>query len=211
MSLDPVSPARRALALALLLAVAGCGRKAPAPEPGVGGASPPDLRGSRVMVLPFQDAAALAGDPDAELAFGLRTRGEGVTWILPPRLEEALQRSPGLDTRLRGLPVGMFSAGEVRRVGDPLYGELRRLAALVDAEVALLPVRAWVHPGEGGPRIRMSAALVHVRTGRVLWFGVAEGDPGEAADPAALASAVESLARTLLWYVAGTGTTTPGA
>lgn len=211
MSLDPHRNVRRAVALALLLAAAGCSRRAPVPEPGQARTTPPDLRGSRVMVLPFQDAAALAGDPDAELAFGLRSRGEGVTWILPPRLEEALERSPGLDTRLHGLPVGMFSAGEVRRVGDPLYGDLRRLGELVNAEVALLPVRAWVHPGEDGPRVRLSAAILHVRTGRVLWFGVAEGRPGEAADPAALASAVESLARTLLWYATGTGTTTPGA
>lgn len=152
------------------------------------------------MVLPFQSALGAAGDPDAELAFALRDRGPGVTWVLPPRLQQALDRSPGLQVRIHGLPVGVFGAAEVERVGDPLYGDLLRLAALVDAETALVPIRVWLAPGEAGDRVRASAALVHVRTGRVLWFAVAEGQPGEPQDPGALASAVDALARTLLWY-----------
>lgn len=152
------------------------------------------------MVLPFQSATGAAGDPDAELAFALRDRGPGVTWVLPPRLQQALDRSPGLQVRIHGLQVGVFGAAEVERIGDPLYGDLLRLAALVDAEAALVPIRAWVAPGEAGERVLASAALVHVRSGRVLWFAVAEGQPGDPQDPGALASAVDALARMLLWY-----------
>lgn len=205
------SVSKALLALSLMAALSGCSRRAPVPEPGAARTTPPDLRGSRVMVLPIQDAAALGPEVDAELAFGLRARGQGVTWILPPRLQEVLDRSPGLNTRLHGLAVGTFSAAEVRRIGDPLYGDLRRLAALVDAEVALIPVRGWVHTAEDGPHLRLSAALIHVRTGRVLWFGVGEGGVGDAGDPAALASAVDALARTLLWYASGSGASTTGA
>lgn len=193
-----------AAVMAVALNLSGCARKAAVPEPGSPQGTPPDLRGSRVMVLPAQGVAGVAGDVDAELAFALRDRGAGVTWIFPPRLQEALDRSPGLGGRIHGLPVGVFGAGEVRRVGDPLYGDLRRVAALVDAEVALIPVRAWAWTDEaagGEVRVRVSAALVHVRTGRVPWFGVVEGEPGPAADPAGLASAAEALARALLWYV----------
>lgn len=193
---------RLALAAAAVIA-AGCAGRAPAPEPGASQGTPPDLRGSRVMVLPVQDGAAVQGDIDAEIGFALGDRGEGVTWVLPGRLQEAVDRSPGLGARVRGLPVGIFSSAEVRRVGDPLYGDLRRLGSLVDADAALIPVRAWVAPGEGGERILLSAALIQVRTGRVLWFGVVEGDVREPGDPGALASAVERLARTLLWYVPG--------
>lgn len=191
-------------ALTLALTLSGCARKAAVPEPGSPQGTPPDLRGSRVMVLPAQSVAGIAGDVDAELAFALRDRGAGVTWIFPPRLQEALNRSPGLGGRIHGLPVGMFATGEVRRVGDPLYGDLRRVAALVDGEVALIPVRAWAWADEsagGQVRVRISAALVHVRTGRVPWFGVVEGEPGPAADAAGLASAADALARALLWYV----------
>ena len=152
------------------------------------------------MVLPFQDATGLAGDADAELAFALQGRGRGVTFVLPTRLQEALDRSPGLGGRIRGLSVGAFGAAEVKRVGDPLYGDLRRVASLVDAEVALVPLRLWVEPGTAGSRLRASAALLHVRTGRVLWFGFVEGEPRDPADPGALAQVVERLARTLLWY-----------
>lgn len=192
-----------AVVAALLWASSGCGggRQAP-PEPGEPQSPPPDLRGIRVMVLPAQSVSGVAGDVDAEVAFALRDRGREVAWVLPPRLQEALDRSPGLGGRIHGLPVGVFGAAEVRRVGDPLYGDLRRVAALVDAEVALLPVRVWVHAA-GDTRVRISAALVHVRTGRVLWFGVVQGEPLEPADPGALASAADALTRALLGIAAG--------
>ena len=190
------------LVLALILAASACGGgRAPAPEPGASQGTPPDLRGSTVMVLPFQGATGVTGDVDAELAFGLRDRAPGVDWVLPPRLQQALDRSPGLNIRIHGLQVGVFSAAEVQRVGDPLFGDLLRLGALVDAQTALLPVRAWVATDEaGGSRVRISAALVQVRTGRVLWFGVVEGTPAEGEDPGALASAVDALTQKLIWY-----------
>lgn len=176
----------------------------------MGDTAPPDLRGSVVMVLPFQDVTGPRGDVDAELAFALQGRGRGVTWILPPRLQEALDRSPGLGGRIRGLSVGAFGAAEVKRVGDPLYGDLRRVGSLVDAEVALLPLRVWVHTGGQGSRLRASAALLHVRTGRVLWFGLVEGEARDPAEPGALAAVVERLAQTLLWYAEEPGTATTG-
>ncbi|HSG46970.1 MAG TPA: hypothetical protein VLA43_04045 [Longimicrobiales bacterium] len=190
----------RAGALASLCLVAACMGRAAAPEPGTSQGTPPDLRGSKVMVLPFQDVRSVVGDPDAELAFSLQDRGPEVTWILPSRLQSVLDRSPGM-TRIRGLPVGVFSTGEVRRIGDPLYGELRRLGAMVDGEVALIPLGASLQaPDSLGVAVRVSAAVIHVRTGRVLWFGMLEGDHHETPDLSTLASAVDALARTLLWY-----------
>jgi hypothetical protein len=188
----------------LVAGLAGCAGKAPPPGPGTSRGVPPDLRGTRVMVLPVQDNRGVPGDLDAEIAFALGDRGKGVEWIFPEELEHALQRSPGLDTGLHGLPVGMFEGGEVRRVGDPLYGDLRRLSAVVDGEVALIPVSALLAPtSEDSVQLQLSATLIHVRTGRVLWFGVAGGDAGTGDDPRVLASAVDRLARTLLWYAGG--------
>jgi len=99
----------------------------------------------------------------------------------------------------------MFLRSEVERVGDPLYGNLRRLAALVDAEVALVPVRVSPGPTQvsGQSALEAMAALIMIRTGRVLWFGVVAGEPGAQDDPAVLASVMDSLARRLLWYVGG--------
>lgn len=153
------------------------------------------------MVLPVQNNLGVRGDPDAELAFGLHERGVAVEWILPDQVEEVLQRSPGIRASLTGLPVGQFLQAEVLRVGDPLYGELRRLGALVDAEVVLLPVQMALAADAGSePTVRVWTALIDIRTGRVLWFSILDGGAFPAGDPRGLASAVETMTRTMLWY-----------
>jgi hypothetical protein len=65
------------------------------------------------------------GDVDAELAFTFRDRGQGVDWIFEAEVERALEGSPALGARTRGLPVGAFLLAEVQRVGDPLFGQFR--------------------------------------------------------------------------------------
>ncbi|MFQ5536307.1 MAG: hypothetical protein ACE5GJ_02530 [Gemmatimonadota bacterium] len=192
-------PASAAL---ILLGATACGGGPHAPpQPGQSLGVPPDLRGQKVMLLPVQQLLGVPPEVDAELAFALESRSRDVDWILPARLERAVRGAPGIRTGVRGLGVGMFLRAEVRRVGDPLYGQLRRLAALVDAVAALVPIQAEAVTTESGERaLRVSAALIDVRTGRVMWFGVEEGETGEAGDPGALASMADALARTLLWY-----------
>jgi hypothetical protein len=183
-------------ALGFLFATACASHSAP-PGPGDTRGGVPDLRGKSVLVYPVQ---LLSGVPtgtlaDAELAHAFRTRGPSVGWIFPPEAEEALTRSPGLQARIRNLPVAFFLQAEVQRVGDPLFGDVNRLATLMGADVALLPVELAY--GEGG-RYSLSAALLRVGTGHVLWFGVLEGAEGEPDDPAALASVAETMARAIL-------------
>ncbi len=164
----------------------------------------PDLRGVRVLLLPVQQNVGVAGDPDAELAYGLRERGGGIPWISAAEAEARIARAPGVQARTRGLPVGMFLQAEVDRIGDPLYGELRRTAALVDAEAVFIPVQVSLQPVPGEePRVRVVSTLIDVRTGRVAWFGVLEGGAFPANDPRGLASAVDEVARMLLWYTGG--------
>lgn len=190
-------------AILVALVLSACGGNRPPPGPGTSLGTPPDLRGRRVLVLPVQQVLGVSGDPDAELAFGLRDRTQAVTWVLPHEVEEILARSPAINASTRGLPVGLFLRAEVRRIGDPLFGELRRMAALVNADAVLLPVQAALAADVGeDPTIRWSVALIEVRTGRVPWFGVVEGGAFPAGDPRGLASSVDRLARTLLWYVA---------
>lgn len=157
------------------------------------------------MVLPFQQSAGVPGDLDAELAFALRDRTADVAWVPEDEVVEILRRSPAVQAQTRGLPVGNFLVAEVDRVGDPLYGHLRRISGLVDAQGILIPILASVAPAgdvEGAePRVRVQAALVEPRSGRVLWYGVEESGDYPVDDPRALASAVERLAGSLLWYV----------
>lgn len=189
------------------LLLSACGGTAPPPQPGEGRGFPPDLRGRSVMLLPVQHNLGIPGDPSAEVAFALTERAEEVDWILEDEIQEILRRSPGIDADTRGLPVSMFLQAEVDRIGDPLYGQLRRMAGLVDADVVVLPVAvSWEANTEvegSTPRVRLTATIIEPRTGRVLWFGVEEGGDFERTDPRALASAAERLARTIAWYGEG--------
>ena len=181
----------------------GCAGTGAAPSAGEFEGFIPDLRGVRVMVFPVQLRSGVAGDPDPEITYALRTRSTEVLWIFSNELEAILARSPSVDSAVRGLPVGVFLSAEVRRVGDPLYGQLRRLGALTNSDIALIPVAIGV--GElgmdGTSVVEIAATIVNVRTGQVIWFGVVEGRPGSVSDFGVVASAVEELAETLLWYI----------
>lgn len=187
-----------ALGCASVLACAGP-RPRP-PEPGESRGFVPELRGQRVMVLPFQLREGLAGDPDDEFAFALQGTASSVEWILPDEIRAQMRASPALDAPLDGLPVEVFLRTEVDRLGDPIFGVLRRLSAVTGADLVLLPVAVFpetvVEDEGGGARIRASAALMSARTGRVLWYGV-EAGPGHGGDPAALATVMDALARRL--------------
>ena len=192
-------------ALLLVSLLSACGGTAPPPAPGQSRGVPPDLRGRRVILLPVQRVVGVGGDPDAELAFTLQDRGREVDWILSEEVSRVLARSPAMQTQITGLPVGLVLQGEVQRIGDPLFGQIRRMAALVEADAVLLPVRASFERDsqdfDASPRVRFTAALIEARSGRVVWFGVEQGGDFPREDPRGLASAVERLARTLLWYV----------
>jgi hypothetical protein len=203
---------RRAVAAAwaaLLAAGAACAKAAP-PTAADAPQAVPDLRGQRVMLFPVQSFEGVGSEIDAELGFALTQRGADVDWIRADQMRRALATSPGLDVKLEGLPVGVFMQTEVRRVGDPLFGYLRRMGALVSSDVALVPVVARTArtptPADGSPPrsmgpppvIEIAAALLNVRNGQVLWFGVAAGSPGAPNDPRTLASAAEALGRRLL-------------
>ncbi len=187
-------------ALLTSFVLGGCafGRSAP-PSPGWTSGTAPALEGVRVLLLPVQAAPGIQGDVDAELAFGLQDRGPGVDWVLPDEVRKILARSPGLRVPLDALPVGVFLRAQVRRVGDPLYGDLRRLGALTDATAAFLPVQARGRAATDsvGAGVEITAALVEIDSGVVLWEGVVEGLGGPGS-PRALAEAVDALGRALL-------------
>lgn len=192
-----------ALAMVLALGVAACGsRTAPPPESGTSRGVPPDLRGRTVMLYPTQQLMGVPDAMDDELLFHLRSRASDVTWIPPDEIDDALERSPSLQARARGLAVGQFLTAEVLRIGDPLFGEIYRASTLVGGEAALLPVRAELvrDPDDPSPRVRLTMALVEVRSGRIAWFAILDGDPHPIDDPRLLASAADEVSQTLLWY-----------
>ena len=189
---DPLVPARaRSLALLLLAAVSACGgRAAETEEP----APAPNLAGVRVMILPVQ--APAPGQIDAELAFWLADHSPATDWVPPAELERAVRRSPALRLRLDALPRPVAQVGGERRVLDPLYGALRQLGAVVDADYALVPLDTQIATDTAGTTVTLAVALVNIRGGIVVWLHTLAGEPGD--DPgAAAASAAEKLARML--------------
>ena len=183
------------------LLVLGCAGSTPAPEAGQSMGLVPDLRGVPVMVLPVQSRRGLAtdSDPDGEVSFALSERGGEVGWIWPGEIRSIAERTPGLDMNVDGLPVSMFLRAEVRRIGDPLYGNLRRVSAVANADVALVPVEVRVGAdAEGASRTEIAAALIQTRTGRVLWFGIVADPAPDGDGRAGLARAAGMLARAIL-------------
>lgn len=185
-----------ALGSLLLLAAACSGRQPPSADRPAPPA--PDLSGHSVMLLPVQPGRAGVPDGlDAELAFWLTEHGPGVRWVLPDAIDAALARAPSLGIHPRALAVSVFHQAEVRNIGDPLFGDLRRLGALLEARFAILPVAAGYVTRAEGARVEVAAAIIDTLGGRVLWFGVVAGDVGEQATPALVASAAQALARAL--------------
>lgn len=190
-----VGPILGALALVTL---AACATQRP-PSPDRPAPPAPALHGLTVMVLPVQGGwAPAAPGLDAELAFWLADYAPGVKWVFPPALERALARSSALEVPIHTLAVSSFHVAQVERVGDPLYGDLRRAGAVVGARYALLPVGGSYVNGEAGEgRVEISVALIDTMGGGVLWYGVVAGERGKASDPVTIASAARTLAQTL--------------
>lgn len=182
--------------LALGLVLAACASNPSPPVPGDTRGGVPDLRGHRVLVLPVQlrQGTSSGVTIDEEIAYALPARSERVSWVFPPEVEGILRRSPGVAATVHDLPVGIFLQAEVNRIGDPLYGEIRRLTTLVGADIALIPVA--LDYAEGA--YNLSVALVSPVTGRVLWFSILQGEAGPADAPATLASISDTLARALV-------------
>lgn len=191
----------RAAAVFTLAVVASCGGRVEPPTPDQPQALPPDLSGAAVMVLPAQPAPGIpaSGDPvpglDGEIAFWLAEKAPRVSWTFPPELDRALARTPSMEVRIRALAVSSFHRGEVRRIGDPLFGDLRGLGALVGSRFALVPVAAgWRPDTSGSGRVEIRTALIDTHGGRVLWSGVVAGERGPEGSRETAASAAEALA-----------------
>jgi hypothetical protein len=165
------------------------------PQPAV-----PNLAGLDVMVLPAQPApGGVPAGFDEALAALLESEYPSVRWILPPEIDRAVARNPTLGVRPHALSVSILRSEEAERIGDPLYGDLRRLGGLVDARYAVVVYQAgYALPPDsigGHGRIEVAASIIDTVGGRILWRGLVAGERGPAGDEVALATAVERLAR----------------
>lgn len=143
-------------------------------------------------------ARALSGESlralESELAYWLPEHAARARWVLPDAVVRAAEGSAALQMNVRDLSVHDFQRSRLQAIGDPLYGDLRKIAAVTDARLALLPIGAvWIPEIGGSGRVHIAAALIDTMGGRVLWYGVAAGDTGAMDDAATVASAARAL------------------
>lgn len=189
-------------ALAAVLVLAGCAGSTE--EPPLSTIPAAGMAGQRMLVLPVQRPGDYAAEAEDELVYALRSREGTESWVFPDEARRTLARSPGLDAPLDALPVDLFLRAEVERVGDPLYGMLRRASAVTGSNRVLIPV--GISYREAAPEreppvesaVEVLAAVVDVVSGRVVWLDVARGEATAPDDPAGLPRAMEALAASLL-------------
>ena len=202
-SVGPTSGATtRAAAVIGLAVLAACAGRS---EPETGPPPPLDLAGARVMVVPVRPAAPAS--LDGALSDWLGRLSPSTDWVPPEQVEGAVARTPGSRFQL-GATRSVIDAGRGDlRIADPLYGDLRRLGAILNAGLAFVPLEARVRTDSAGVVVDLTAALVSIRGGRVGWMHTVAGGPASST-AAAVSAAAESLARSL---IEGEAATEPGA
>lgn len=191
----------RTLCAAVCVAVMACGGRGddtgPQPPPVA-----PDLSGHRIMLLPVRVPAPAS--LDAALETWLTELHPATEWLPPAELQAAADRAPAWRLQLSRIERNVADlGGGGRRIVDPLYGALRQLGAVVNADYALVPIAvAAIDPagvaGDGaGERLEMTVALVDIRGGRVLWLHTARADGNPDTD-ATVATVAEAVARSLV-------------
>lgn len=162
---------------------------------------------------------------NAEVDFAVSEEPRANKWASPSRVVRATDRNPMLDVDPRQLSSrGLTVDGGGRYLYEPLHGQLRSLAALLDARLVALPLVVWYRTAEevededsgggddagpdaadspgatdGTPRGRamMRVVLIDARAGKVLWKGEVGGDRAPADSPAALATLAAQLVKML--------------
>lgn len=173
--------------LMVLLVLGACARNASPPP------APTGLDGQRIMLLPVR-----AADPEVlndEILYWLTDRAPTTEWLPPDELQRAVDRAAGWRVRLSALPRQIADPGRSPYVADPTYTELRRLGAVMDAMLVLMPIAVGEVAESNGQVLELTAALVDIRGGQVLWVATVRGEPGDGA--ARTAAVAEALARAL--------------
>lgn len=166
--------------MVLLAACASAQQPKPAPAPALL-LSP--LAGQPIPVLPasylIADEAVdtmLLGDLRGRLAWAdsligdvLQGRGPEVTWVLPAELRRVARRAPGTVTDPDRMGQAVLRADGLKRIPDPLFSQLRSLAAMTNARQVMVPAAIRFAAVEGGIRAEVVLVLADARSGTLLW------------------------------------------
>lgn len=141
------------------------------------------LAGLSVPVLPVGYLVADSGTSPA-LPAGLRARlrwadsligevlqgrGPEVSWLLPDELRRVARRAPGTVSDPDRMGQGMLRAEGFKRIPDPLFSQLRALAAMTNARQVMIPAAVRFTTVPQGVRAEVVLVLGDARNGALLW------------------------------------------
>ncbi|HWO87931.1 MAG TPA: hypothetical protein VNL98_02145 [Gemmatimonadales bacterium] len=211
---------RRLLNSVLLLALiagAGCrsGQQGAAPEdPFVATAIAPipvgSLAGSSALLMTVgavlvSDSQAALRDleprrtvlleaANAQLDSALRRDAREVRWMGLAEQRRAARQSPALGLDPDRVATSYIVSPRLAQVPDPLWSQLRSLAALTGARYAIVPPAVRFTGSPGAVRASYLLAAVDTRTGAVVWRGRLVGSAQASAEAALAAAAATAVA-----------------
>jgi hypothetical protein len=145
--------------------------------------SDPALAGRRSALL---DAA------NAALDSALRQQARDVAWVGLAEQRRAMRRAPSLRVDPDRLPTVYLAPRRVESVPEPLWSQLRALAAITGARLAVVPAVVRIEGSAGQLGAMYLLAVADSRTGLVVWRGRVVGSRAASAE-AALASAAGAV------------------
>jgi hypothetical protein len=139
--------------------------------------------------------SALVEAANSALDTALRRDAREVRWVGLDEQRRAVRRNPTLGLDPEHFPTHYMIGGDVDRVPDPLWGQLRALAAITGARFALVPAAAKFAGPPGALTASLIIVVADVRTGGVMFRARATGRPMATAE-AAIASAAGTVIAT---------------
>jgi hypothetical protein len=199
----------------VISAVAGCARSPRPTTPedpfraiGVAPLPAGALAGGSVLVLPvgalvLTDSAsrnadlvarqyALRAVAGALLDSALVQRAPSVTWVGLAEQQRALRLAPALGIEPARLETGYLANPKVESLVDPLWGQVRALAGMTNARMAVAPAAVRLDRRGSEYTAEYVLVLVDSREGTVLGRGRTQGPP--AATPEAALAAAAAVA-----------------
>ena len=117
----------------------------------------------------------LAAAAYAALDTALRRASPDVDWQgLSEQLQTA-RRNPTLGLEPQRFPTAYLIEPAMTQVPDPIFAEMRTLAAITGARFAVIPAGARLLKATGGYTAEYVLVVADARTGNVLWRGRALG------------------------------------
>jgi hypothetical protein len=124
---------------------------------------------------------ALLESANAALDTALRVGAREVTWHGLPEQRRVARRNPTMSIDPDRLPTSyLISAAE--QVPEPLWTQIRTMAALTGARFAVVPAAVRIAGTPGALRAEYALIAVDARTGRIVWRGRSESGAAPTAE-----------------------------